>query len=62
MPGTVVSSSRAFISVNSASNPVRKALLLPHLKKQELSWERTGKHPVATPTTIGSVAVSHPTP
>lgn len=43
MPGTMVSSSRAFTSVNSASNSVRKVLLSPHLKGQELSLERTGK-------------------
>lgn len=43
MPGTMVSSSRAFTSVNSASNSVRKALLLPHLKEQKLRLERAGK-------------------
>lgn len=57
MPGTMVSSSRAFTSVNSASNSVRKALLLPHLKEQKLRLERAGKT-----STIGSGDVSRPCP
>lgn len=56
MPGTMVSSSRAFTSVNSTSNSVRKALLLPHLKEQKLSLERAGK---TSGNYTGSGAVSH---